>query len=320
MTTATAHTHRPVLGVLLKLVSVALLAIMSTCIKILGKDIPIGETIFARGLMAILVLGGIAHRTTGLRILKTNNWRRHALRAGAGTASMFCLFASLTMIPLADVTAINFASPIFITILAMLLLKERIHTIRWSALVVGLVGVVVMIAPQLSVQHGNDGVGAMIALTGAITGAIAITTLRSMSKTEPAITITFYFLVTAMSCALLTSIFGWVMPDLRQGFWIVMAALCGVLGQLAMTTAYRYAEASAVAPLDYTGMIMSVAIGYLVFSEVPTISILSGSLLVIVSGLVIILREYQLQNIQLKKINVDIARPADQKRAPDYSE
>lgn len=319
MAPVTTHTHRPVLGVLLKLVSVALLAIMSMCIKMLGKDIPIGETIFVRGLMAILVLGAIAYRTTGLKILRTNNWRRHALRSGAGTASMFCLFASLTMIPLADVTAINFASPIFITILAMLLLKERIHAIRWTALIVGLIGVVIMVASQLSMQHGG-GLGAIVALTGAITGAVAITTLRSMTKTEPAITITFYFLVTAMSCALLTSMFGWVVPDLRQAFWIATAALCGVLGQLAMTTAYHYAEASAVAPLDYTGMIMSVAIGYFVFSEVPTVSILIGSLLVIVSGLVIILREYQLQNTHSKNINLDITKQADKECAPDYSE
>jgi drug/metabolite transporter (DMT)-like permease len=285
--------HRPVLGALLKLISVALLIIMSTCIKLLGKDIPIGETIFVRGVMAILVLGLIAHRTTGLHVLKTGNWRRHALRSLAGTASMFCLFASLTMIPLADVTAINFASPIFITVLAMLLLKERIHAFRWAALIIGLTGVVIMIAPQLSLQHGTS-IGWLLALGGALFGAVAITTLRSMSHSEPAITITFYFLVTAMSCALLTSLLGWVKPDLRQATWILMAALCGVLGQLAMTTAYRYAEASTIAPLDYTAMIMSVAIGYLVFTEVPTTSIWLGSVLVIVAGLVIIWREYRL--------------------------
>jgi len=266
---------------------------MSAFIKLLGSSIPVGETIFVRGVMALVVLGLIAHRTTGLQILKTSNWRRHALRSLAGTVSMFCLFAALTMIPLAEVTAINFASPIFITILAMLFLHERIHSFRWIALLLGLIGVVIMIAPKLSLEH-SDALGALIALAGAASGAVAITTLRSMSRSEPAITITFYFLMTAMVCALLTSFFGWVLPTKLQIAWMLLAALCGVLGQLAMTTAYRYAEASTVAPLDYTAMLMSVAIGYFVFTEVPSATIWLGSVLVITAGLVMIWREYRL--------------------------
>jgi drug/metabolite transporter (DMT)-like permease len=206
---------------------------------------------------------------------------------------MFCYFASLSMIPLADYTAITFASPIFITIFAMMFLGERIHAFRWTALIVGLAGVVIMIVPQISSQHGN-GLGSLIALAGALSGAVAITTLRSMSKTEPAITITFYFLVTAMICALVTSLFGWVVPNRQQAIWMLLAALSGVLGQLSMTTGYKYAEASTLAPLDYTAMIMAVAIGYFVFSEVPSLWIWIGSALVISAGLVIIWREYHL--------------------------
>src|SRR5205823_5166733 len=125
---------------------------------------------------------------------------------------------------------------------------------------------------------------------------------RSMSGSEPAITITFYFLMTAMVCGLLTSFFGWVIPTPLQALWMVGAALCGVLGQLAMTTAYRYAEASTIAPLDYTGMIIAVGIGYLVFAEVPTIAIWLGSVLVIAAGLVIIWREYHLSKFKLELI------------------
>ncbi len=274
---------------------------MSTFVKLLGTSIPIGETIFVRGIMALLVLGTVAYHTTGLQVLKTNHWQRHALRALGGTASMFCLFASLTMIPLADVTAINFISPIFITIFAMLFLGERIHMFRWTALIVGIIGAVIIITPQLALPHGNV-LGALTALGGAIFGAIAITTLRSMSNSEPAITITFYFLMTAMVCGLLTSFFGWVIPTSLQALWMVGAALCGVLGQLAMTIAYRYAEASTIAPLDYTGMIIAVGIGYLVFAEAPTVAICLGSVLVIAAGLVIIWREYRLSKFKLELI------------------
>lgn len=282
-----------------------LLGFMYMFIKLLGKDVPIGETIFVRGVMALIILGLIAHRTTGLRILKTSHWRRHAVRSLAGTANMFCLFAALTMIPLADVTAISFATPIFITILAMIFLKERIHMYRWTALIVGLIGVVIMVAPKLSLHIVHT--GWLIALAGSVLAAVALTTLRSMAKTEPAITITFYFLMTAMICALITSLFGWVTPDLRQGIWMLLAALCGVLGQLAMTVAYRYAEASTIAPLDYLGMIVATGIGYLVFSEVPDTSIWVGSALVIVAGLVIIWREYRLQEKRFNKARPEAA-------------
>jgi len=276
-----------------KLLSVALIALMSTFIKLLGRNVPIGETVFVRGVIALLVLGSIAHYTTGLQVLKTSNWRGHAIRSLAGTASMFCYFASLSMIPLADYTAITFASPIFITILAMIFLGERIHVFRWTALIVGLLGVIIIIAPQLSSQHGNA-LGSVMALCGAISGAVAITTLRSMSKTEAAITITFYFLMTAMACAIITALLGWVLPNKQQAVWMLLAGLCGVLGQLSMTTGYKYAEASTLAPLDYTAMIMAVAIGYFVFSEVPGLWIWVGSALVISAGLVIIWREFQL--------------------------
>jgi len=276
-----------------KLLSVALIALMSMFIKLLGNGIPIGETVFVRGVMALVVLGSIAHHTSGLQVLKTGNWRSHGIRSLAGTTSMFCYFASLSMIPLADYTAITFASPIFITVLAMIFLGERIHVFRWTALIVGLVGVAVIIAPQLSSQHGNA-LGSILALCGAISGAVAITTLRSMSNTEPAITITFYFLMTAMVCALVTAFLGWVIPNQQQAVWMLLAALSGVLGQLSMTTGYKYAEASTLAPLDYAAMLMAVAVGYFVFSEVPSLWIWIGSALVISAGLVIIWREFQL--------------------------
>jgi len=174
--------------------------------------VPIGETIFVRGLIALIALATLAYFTEGLQVLKTDNPQRHALRSLCGTISMFCLFASLTMIPLADVTAISFAAPLFITLLAMVFLGERIHAFRWSALSVGLVGVTIMIGPQLSFASGNA-VGVSVALGATTFAALAMIFLRSMSRGEPAITITFYFLLTATLCSLVTIFWGWVIPS-----------------------------------------------------------------------------------------------------------
>lgn len=281
---------------ILKLTSLVLLASMAAGVKYLGTDVPMGETIFLRGLIAVLTLALLARQTLGLQVLKTDNWQRHALRSLAGTISMFCLFAALTMIPMADVTAITFTSPMFVTLLAMLFLGERIHVFRWTALGLGLVGVMIMVGPQLTLGSGHS-VGVGIALGAALFSALAMVFLRSMSGGEHAITITFYFMLTSMSCALLTLPLGWVIPTAEQALVVLLIGVLGVVGQLLMTYSYRYAEASTIAPLDYSSMIMSVLLGYWLFAELPSPSIWWGAPLVIASGLIIFWREYRLQKV-----------------------
>lgn len=299
---AAQRPHHPILGVFLKLASVVLLSSMSACVKYLGHDMPMGETIFVRGLIAVLTLAVIAHQTVGLQVLKTDNWQRHARRSLSGTISMFCLFAALTMIPLADVTAISFTSPMFLTVLAMLFLGERIHVFRWTALGIGLIGVIIMLAPHLGVHadmQDSQRLGVGIAFGAAIFSAFAMMFLRKMSGGEHAITITFYFMLTSMVCSLLTLPWGWITPNREQMLVLLLTGAFGVSGQLLMTFSYRYAEASTIAPLDYTSMIMSVLLGYLFFSELPSWPTWVGAPLVIASGLIIFWREYRLQQRRL---------------------
>jgi drug/metabolite transporter (DMT)-like permease len=116
-----------------------------------------------------------------------------------------------------------------------------------------------------------------------------------MSSDEHAITITFYFMLTSMLCALATVPWGWVVPNQQQTIALLLLGLFGVFGQLLLTYSYRYAEASTIAPLDYTNMIMSVTLGYWIFDELPSWSIWAGVPLVIASGLIIFWREYRLQ-------------------------
>jgi drug/metabolite transporter (DMT)-like permease len=284
----------PVLGISLKLASIVVFAAMTVCIKFLGSAIPAGQTIFVRGLISIVVLALLAWGTEGLHLLKTRNWRSHALRSLAGTVSMFCLFAAVTMIPLADLTAITFTAPLFLTVLAMVFLGERIHRLRWTALGIGFVGVLITIGPHLSFTHGVSA-GVLVALANAGFSAIAMVFLRSMSGGEHAITITFYFSLTFMVCAAVTSVQGWPTPTPTQWLLIVCAGLFGVLGQLLMTYSYRYAEASTIAPLDYTNMIMAILLGFVFFDEIPSLSVWLGAPLILGAGLLILWREYSLK-------------------------
>jgi len=297
-----AHHHRPVLGAFLKLSSVVLLSSMAACIKYLGAAIPAGETMFVRGVISLVVLAIIAWRVEGLHILKTQNLVSHALRSLSGTASMFCWFTALTLIPLADLTAISFTAPMFLTVLAMLFLGERIHGYRWTALIVGLLGVLITIGPHVS--FGGNTLGIALSFGAAMFSALAMLFLRSMSGSggEHAITITFYFSAVVMIVGGVTAIAGWVMPTPQQWLVIVLAGFFGVFGQLLMTFSYRYAEVSTIAPLDYTNLLLAVAFGYYVFAEVPHWSMWVGAPLVIAAGLIILWREYRRYAVTLAPV------------------
>ena len=292
MSPSQENSHHPILGIAFKLASVLFLAGMGACVKYLGSDIPAGQTIFFRGVISMAVVAIVAWRGEGLHLLKTRNWRAHAGRSLAGTLSMFCWFTALTMLPLAEMTAISFTIPLFLTVLAMLFLGERIHWYRWTALGIGFAGVLVIVGPQLTLA-GGSALGAGIGLTAAITAAFALMFLRRMSTHEHVLTITFYFFLTSAAFAVLTALFGgWPAPTPLQWFMIGLTGIFGVLGQLTMSYSYRYAEASLVAPIDYVNMLVAVAIGFYLFGEVPHVSTWIGAPLVIAAGGIILWREY----------------------------
>jgi drug/metabolite transporter (DMT)-like permease len=309
------HSH-PVRGVFLKLASVLLLSSMAACVKRLGDAIPSGETVFVRGIISVIVLAIIAWRMQAMHLLTTNNLRSHALRSLSGTVSMFCWFAALTLIPLADFTAINFAAPMFLTLLAMLFLGERIHRYRWTALAIGFIGVSIMIGPHLTFGGGSLGVG--LSLAAAVFSALAMMFLRGMSGSggEHPITITFYFSVTSMACAAATAPWGWPMPTGPQWLLIVAIGVLGLTGQLLMTLSYRHAEASTIAPLDYTNLLFAVTFGYVFFGETPHLSIWIGAPLVIAGGLIILWREYTSSRTRAAPVVVPNALAEGHREAP----
>jgi drug/metabolite transporter (DMT)-like permease len=277
--------HHPILGAGLKLAAVFSLALMAACVKALGSAVPAGQVVFFRGVISLVVIALVAWRTEGLQLLKTRNWRAHAFRSLAGSLSMFGWFIAVTMIPLAEMTAIQFTVPLFLTVLAMVFLRERIHSYRFT-------GVLVIVGPDV-VSGSGSALGVGFAVTAAVFAAFAHMFLRRMSGEEHALTITFYFFLTSCVLAMLTLLLAsWPMPAREQWFLLGLTGLFGVIGQLSMSYSYRYAEASLVAPLDYANMLFAVAIGFYVFDEIPHVSTWIGAPLVIASGGIILWREY----------------------------
>ena len=183
--------------------------------------------------------------------------------------------------------------------LAALLLGERVRGYRWSAVVLGLVGVLVILAPHLSIREiatmsSAATLGAAFAILNAVFAAGAYIQIRRLTSSETTSSIVLYFSLISSLCGLATLPLGWVWPDTQQLGVLLMMGFFGGIGQLFMTESYRYAQASLTAPFDYTSIIWAIILGYVAFGEVPEPSVWAGSAIVIGAGLFVIWRERQL--------------------------
>ena len=284
---------RPLVGIACKVAATLLFAVMFAAIRWLGPYFPIGEIVFFRSTLGIPVIVAAAYATGGPSLLATKRIDSHALRSIAGTIAMFCNFAAYTFLPLADATAIGFAAPLFVVILAALMLAERVHIYRWSAVIVGFIGVLIIAGPEASLSR-TALYGAMFALTGAGLTAVAMIFLRRMSAHEHSITIAFYFMLTSAAVSLTTVLFGWNWPTPWETAILIMTGLAGGVGQLFLSFSYRFGEASVLAPFDYAAMIWAVILGYFLFGELPTAQVWLGGVIVIAAGLLILWRERRL--------------------------
>ena len=289
----------PGLAVLLKVTSVALFTGMSAIVKVVSETVPAGEAVFFRSLLALpVIVIWIWQRGDLSEALIPKNIMGHVWRGLFGTAAMACNFAALGLLPLPEVTAIGYAAPIFTVILAVLLLGERIRFIRISAVVLGLVGVLIVAWPRLSLSAdeltAGAQLGALLVLASCVLRAFVQIHIRTLVKTEHTAAIVFYFSLTSATLSLFTIPFGWVMPDPLTLLLLCLTGIIGGIAQILVTSAYRFGPASMLAPFDYASLIFAIGIGYFVFAELPTLVMLLGAGLVIAGNVLVLWRERQL--------------------------
>jgi len=223
----------------------------------------------------------------------------HFWRGLIGTCAMGFGFSALGFLPLPDVTAIGYATPLLVVIFAAMFLGEDVRAFRLGAVALGLTGVLIILAPKLTLLESGavmqgEAIGAILVLIAAVFASLAAIHVRQMVKVEQTSAIVFYFSATASLLGLATLPFGWVVPTAFEAALLIMAGLLGGLGQIFLTSAYRHADASVVAPFDYSSMLFAVLIGYFIFDEVPTLRTLLGGAIVILAGVLIIWREHAL--------------------------
>lgn len=284
----------PLRGIALKTLSVILFVIMAAMIKAVSDQVPTGESVFFRSAFAmpIIVIWLLwrGELPSGLRVRKPS---AHFLRGIVGVSAMGCNFAALGLLPLPEVTALSYAAPPLTVLFAALFLGERVRAFRLTAVAVGLLGVMIVLWPRLTLDNVDKAamLGAALILASAVFRAIVQIHIRRMVATEQTAAIVFYFSLTATVLSLLTLPFGWVIPDAEALTLLIASGLIGGVAQICLTSAYRGAEAALLAPFDYASILFAILIGYLVFAEIPTPAMLIGSAVVIASGVAIIMRE-----------------------------
>lgn len=292
--------HNTLTGIMLKIVSVAVFVGMSSCIKAAGA-VPAGQIVFFRSFFAIFpVVVFLAFQGKLGTAFSTKRPLNHIARGIVGVCAMGLGFFALVRLPLPEAITLNYAQPLLVVVFSSIFLGEAIRVYRWSAVAVGLVGVLVISWPELTLLGSGaalgdqEVLGVIAALLAAAVSAVAMLLVRNLVQSEPTATIVLWFSVTASVLALLSLPFGWQALTPVQAGLLIAAGFCGGLAQILMTAAYRHAEASVVAPFEYTSMLLGIVVGYLAFGDVPTIHMLIGGVIVVAAGIFIIWRERQL--------------------------
>lgn len=255
---------------------------MGATVKFVGARLDSFEIAFFRCLFGfIVILPALA--MAGPPAIATRRLGRHVVRAGLGVAAMSCGFYAVVHMPLADASALSFTNPLFVTVLAVMLLGESMQPARWLAVALGLAGVVVMVRPG---AEGFDST-ALVALLGALLVALVKVLVKQLSVTERPLTILFYFGLVSTALALVPALLVWKTPTMTE---LALLAAIGGLGATAQNftiRAFAAGEATAVAPIDYTRLIFATAFGWLIFGDLPGPWTLVGAGVIVVSTVVI---------------------------------
>lgn len=280
----------------LMLASTLAFGLMAIFIRLASADMPTWEIAFFRVAFGFLILLTVLIwplRTQPrpvhafLASVRTRQLPRYLLRGAIGVAAMFCGFWAISHLPLAQAIALNYSSPIFVTIAAMLMLGERVRARRWAAVIVGFIGVLVIVRPYsqaFSVQS-------LVAVAAAVLSALVAVQIKQLSAIDKADTIVFWTYALWVPMTLLPTLFVWRTPQGIDWLWLVMAGLMGTAGQLLWTRALKLGEVSALTPISFTQLPVVTFAGWLLFDEIVDTPTMLGAGIILASTFYIARRE-----------------------------
>ena len=278
--------NRNQLGLLYMFMSVCSFSIMDLLVK-WSQEYPTGEVLFFRGFFGLLLTYFLIPKDKLKSFYKTDRKLEHFFRCFAGIIALIAIVVALRELPLAVVVSLSYAAPLFITILSIFLLGEKVGIFRWIAVLIGFVGVLVISEPGFNEVNYLY----ILPIIFCIGMAFVTITIRKLSTSEPVWLISIFFTLTITFVSLFTIPFGWVLPNFKD---FILLALIGVTGggaNLLLTQSYKLSEVSLVAPLKYLSLIFAILFGYLIWDEIPSYKNLVGAALVITASLIILRRE-----------------------------
>ena len=278
----------------LMIISGLFFVLMHSAVKYLSKEVHIFEIAFFRCALVIFVLAPIIFQQ-GKKIFKTKQPKVQFLRITSNSVAMLCFFYGISTTPLAQLTTLGFTVPIFATILAVIFMKEKIRLRRTTALIVGFIGTIIVMRPDISIE-----LGALLIIFSSFLWSICLIFIKKLTETDSAVTISLYFGIGMIPATFALALPVLEMIDLRQFIILIFIAVTGTLAQTIMNSALEKGELALLLPFDFLRLIWSVLIGYALFSEEPTITLWLGGFLIIGSTSYIAWREATLKKVDEK--------------------
>ena len=273
--------------------SVCTFSVMDLLVK-WSSDYPTGEVLFFRGFFGLLPTYFLIPKNKLKTFYTTERSKEHLFRCLMGLMALIAIVVALRELPLAVVVSLSYAAPLFITVLSIFLLSEKVGVFRWLAVIIGFVGVIIIAEP------GFKGMNYLyfLPLIFCIGMAFVTITIRKLSTTEPIWLISIFFTITISIAGLFTIPLGWKMPNFQDFILLALIGITGGSANLFLTQSYKLSEVSLVAPLKYLALVFAIFFGYFIWNEIPTIKTLIGASLVVLASLIIFRREiYHKQKI-----------------------
>ena len=291
---------------LLMLGSTSFFAAMAVAIRLASDDVSTFQIAFFRNFFGLLFL--LPFLFHGRRALpRTTQLPRYAVRCAIGVGSMLCGFWALGHLPMAQAVALSYAAPLFATIAAVFILGETVRLRRWSAVVVGLLGVLVIVRPG----SADFSLGTLVALAGALLSALVAIQIKQLSRVDAADTIVFYTYVFWVPMSLLPALFAWQWPQGIQWLWLLLIGAFGTGGQLLWTRALAIGEVSALQPISFVQLPLVALVAWMLFGEAPTRWTVAGAAIILLANIYIAHREVQLARRAATTAPAEGAKPAE---------
>lgn len=276
-------------AVLLMIGSSVLFALMAVAIRLASSELHPFQIAFFRNAFGLVFALPILY-AHGFAILRTDKLGLYVTRCAIGIASMLCGFWALVNLPLAQAVALSYSTPLFVTIFAVLILREVVRARRWTAVALGFVGVLVIVQP------GTEGftLGSLVAVAAAILSALVSISIKFLSRTEPPDAIVLYTTMIWVPMSLVPALPYWEWPGPMGWLWVALAGACGTFAHQLWTRALKRADASVVSPIGFVQLPVVAVLGWLVFGEVVGIATALGSALIFAATFYIARREAQI--------------------------